>query len=38
MTDERSQALTDQDAIGALVNQRHGPRLVGAWRSLYRDN
>ena len=36
MTDERSQALERiEDAIGALVNQRHGPgRLIGAWELM----
>jgi hypothetical protein len=36
MTDERSQALDRiEDAICALVNQRHGPgRLVGAWEIM----
>lgn len=36
MTDERSQVLAQiEDAIGALVNQRHGPgRLIGAWEIM----
>ena len=36
MTDERAQALDRiEDAIGALVNQRHGPgRLIGAWELM----
>ena len=36
MTDERSQVLDRiEDAIGALVNQRHGPgRLIGAWEIM----
>lgn len=36
MTDERSQVLDRiEDAIGALVNQRHGPgRLIGAWELM----
>lgn len=36
MTDERSQVLDQiEDAIGALVNQRHGPgRLIGAWEVM----
>lgn len=36
MTDERSQALDRiEDAIGALVNQRHGHgRLIGAWEIM----
>lgn len=36
MTDERSQVLDQiEDAIGALVNQRHGPgRLIGAWEIM----
>lgn len=35
MSDERSQVLDRiEDAIGALVNQRHGPgRLIGAWEA-----
>lgn len=36
MTDEYAQALDKlEDAIGALVNQRHGPgRLIGAWEIM----
>lgn len=36
MTDERAQALDRiEDAIGALVNKRHGPgRLIGAWELM----
>lgn len=36
MTDEHAQALDRiEDAIGALVNQRHGPgRLIGAWELI----
>lgn len=36
MTDEHAQVLDRiEDAIGALVNQRHGPgRLVGAWEIM----
>jgi hypothetical protein len=36
MTDEHSQVLDRiEDAIGALVNQRHGPgRLIGAWEIM----
>lgn len=36
MTDERSQVLDRiEDAIGALVNLRHGPgRLIGAWEIM----
>lgn len=36
MTDEHAQALDKlEDAIGALVNQRHGPgRLIGAWEIM----
>lgn len=36
MTDERSQVLDRiEDAIGALVNQRHGTgRLIGAWEIM----
>ncbi|MCB6401535.1 hypothetical protein [Schaalia odontolytica] len=36
MSDERSQVLDRiEDAIGALVNQRHGPgRLIGAWEIM----
>ena len=36
MTDEHEQVLDRiEDAIGALVNQRHGPgRLIGAWEIM----
>lgn len=36
MTDEHTQALDRiEDAIGALVNQRHGPgRLIGTWEIM----
>lgn len=36
MTDEHAQALDKlEDAIGALVAQKHGPgRLVGAWELM----
>ena len=36
MTDEREQVLDRlEDAIGALVAQRHGPgRLIGAWEIM----
>lgn len=36
MTDGHSQVLDRiEDAIGALVNQRHGPgRLIGAWEIM----
>lgn len=36
MTAEHTQALDKlEDAIGALVNQRHGPgRLIGAWEIM----
>ena len=36
MTDEREQVLDRiEDAIGALVNQKHGPgRLIGAWEIM----
>lgn len=36
MSDERSQVLDRiEDAIGALVNQKHGPgRLIGAWEIM----
>lgn len=36
MTDEHAQVLDRiEDAIGALVNQRHGPgRLIGAWEIM----
>ena len=36
MTDEYAQVLDRiEDAIGALVNQRHGPgRLVGVWEIM----
>lgn len=36
MTDAHAEPLNKlEDAIGALVNQRHGPgRLVGAWEIM----
>jgi hypothetical protein len=36
MTDAHAEALNKlEDAIGALVDQRHGPgRLVGAWEIM----